>query len=222
MATSGTAAFDLDITGIIEEAYERAGMEVRAGYDMQSAKRSLDIMSQEWSNRGVNLWTIAEGTISLTEGTATYTLPADTIDLLDHVIRTGAGTSQVDYTLTRIGIGTFAAITNKNLEARPLQIYVDRQSTPTATIWPTPDASYTLVYWRLRRIEDAGVYGNTMDVPSRFIPAMVAGLAYYLAMKKPELMGRVPYLKSVYDEQFRLAWEEDHDRSSARLIPAVR
>jgi hypothetical protein len=219
VATSGTATFNPDILTLIEEAYERAGVEIRTGYDLQSAKRSLDIMAQEWTNRGLNLWAIDEGTVALVAGTATYNLPADTIDLIDHVLRTGTGTSQVDYTLARIGVGTYAALTNKNTQARPLQAYVDRQATPTVTVWPVPDASYTLVYWRLRRIEDTGASTNTIDVPSRFIPAMAAGLAYYVAMKKPSATERVPFLKQVYDEQFRLAWEEDHDRSAARLVP---
>lgn len=221
MPTSGTAIFNPSIDIIIEEAFERAGSELRSGYDLKSARRSLDIMSAEWSNRGFNLWTVEQGTIALVANDAEYNLPNDTIDLIEFVVRTGSGANQVDQTLTRIGVNQYASIPTKTQTGLPLQIYVNRSTTtPTVTFWPVPqDASYTFVYWRMRRIQDTGAASNTMDVPSRFIPAMVAGLAYYIAMKKPDLMDRLPFLKAEYEEQFRLAYEEDRERIPLRIIP---
>ena len=225
MATSGTAAFNPEIVEIVEEAYERCGLELRSGYDLKTARRSLDIMAAEWSNKGINLWTVESGTVALTTGTATYTLPADTIDLLETVIRTGSGSNQQDLSINRISVSTYATIPNKNNQGRPIQIYVDRQATPKVNVWPTPDSSatYTLVYWRLRRIEDAGRAGsNTYDVPSRFIPCLVAGLAYHIATKRPEVgLDRVTFLKAAYDEQFTLAADEDRDKSSINFAPNI-
>ena len=225
MATSGTAIFNPEIVEIVEEAYERCGLELRSGYDLKTARRSLDIMAAEWSNKGINLWTVESGTVALTTGTATYTLPADTIDLLETVIRTGSGSSQQDLSINRISVSTYATIPNKNNQGRPIQIYVDRQATPKVSVWPTPDSSatYTLVYWRLRRIEDAGRAGsNTYDVPSRFIPCLVAGLAYHIATKRPEVgLDRVTFLKAAYDEQFTLAADEDRDKSSINFAPNI-
>jgi hypothetical protein len=225
MATSGTAAFNPEIVEIVEEAYERCGLELRSGYDLKTARRSLDIMAAEWSNKGINLWTVESGTVSLTTGTATYTLPADTIDLLETVIRTGSGSNQQDLSINRISVSTYATIPNKNNQGRPIQIYVDRQATPKVSVWPTPDSSatYTLVYWRLRRIQDAGRAGsNTYDVPSRFIPCLVAGLAYHIATKRPEVgLDRVTFLKAAYDEQFTLAADEDRDKSSIQFAPNI-
>ena len=225
MATSGTATFNPEIVEIVEEAYERCGLELRSGYDLKTARRSLDIMAAEWSNKGINLWTVESGTVALTTGTATYTLPADTIDLLETVIRTGSGSNQQDLSINRISVSTYATIPNKNNQGRPIQIYVDRQATPKVSVWPTPDSSatYTLVYWRLRRIEDAGRAGsNTYDVPSRFIPCLVAGLAYHIATKRPEVgLDRVTFLKAAYDEQFTLAADEDRDKSSINFAPNI-
>lgn len=225
MATSGTATFNPEIVEIVEEAYERCGLELRSGYDLKTARRSLDIMAAEWSNKGINLWTVESGTLALTTGTATYTLPADTIDLLETVIRTGSGSNQQDLSINRISVSTYATIPNKNNQGRPIQIYVDRQATPKVSVWPTPDSSatYTLAYWRLRRIEDAGRAGsNTYDVPSRFIPCLVAGLAYHIATKRPEVgLDRVTFLKAAYDEQFTLAADEDRDKSSIQFAPNI-
>jgi len=225
MATSGTATFNPEIVEIVEEAYERCGLELRSGYYLKTAIRSLDIMAAEWSNKGINLWTVESGTVSLTTGTATYTLPADTIDLLETVIRTGSGSNQQDLSINRISVSTYATIPNKNNQGRPIQIYVDRQATPKVSVWPTPDSSatYTLAYWRLRRIEDAGRAGsNTYDVPSRFIPCLVAGLAYHIATKRPEVgLDRVTFLKAAYDEQFTLAADEDRDKSSIQFAPNI-
>jgi hypothetical protein len=220
MATSGSATFNPSLDVIIEEAFERAGTELRSGYDLKSARRSLDIMAAEWSNRGLNLWTVTVGTQALTAGTASYTLPTDTIDLLEHVIRSGSGTSQADYDIERIGVSSYAAIVNKNQTGRPVQIYVERTLTPTVNVWPVPDVNtYTLVYWRMRRIQDTGAATNTADIPSRFIPALVSGLAYYIALKRPALMNRVQMLKQIYDEQFQMAYEEDRERVPLRIIP---
>jgi hypothetical protein len=224
MATSGTASFNLDLTELVEEAFERAGSEMRSGYDLKTARRSLNLLFADWSNRGINMWTIEQGSQVLTPGTATYTLPADTVDLLEHVVRTGAGvaSTQADLTITRISVSTYATIPNKLQQARPIQIYINRQTAaPTFTVWPTPDASqtYTVVYWRLRRTQDAGGGVNTMDVPFRFLPAMVAGLAYYLALKVPGGAERLQVLKAQYDEAWELASSEDRDKSAVRFVP---
>ena len=224
MTTSGTATFNLDLTEIIEEAFERCGSEARSGYDLKTARRSLNLLFADFANRGINMWTIEQGSQVLTPGTATYTLPADTVDLLEHVVRTGAGvaSTQADLTITRVSVSTYATIPNKLQQARPIQIYIDRQTAaPTFTVWPTPDASqtYTVVYWRLRRTQDAGGGVNTMDVPFRFLPAMVAGLAYYLALKVPGGAERLQVLKAQYDEAWELASSEDRDKSAIRLVP---
>ena len=224
MATSGTTAFNLDLSEIVEEAFERCGAELRTGYDLRTARRSLNLLFADWANRGINLWTVDSGTIPLVAGTATYNLPNDTVDLLEHVIRTGAGSAstQADLSITRISVSTYATIPNKLQQARPIQVYINRQSpTPTITVWPIPDntTTYTFVYWRLRRIQDAGEGVNTMDVPFRFIPCMVAGLAYYLAMKLPGAMDRLVALKAQYDEAWTLAAEEDREKAAIRLVP---
>jgi len=223
MTTSGTTTFNLDLTEIIEEAFERCGSEARSGYDLRTARRSLNLLFADFANRGVNMWTIEQGSQVLTPGTATYTLPADTVDLLEHVIRTGAGvaSTQADLTITRISVSTYATIPNKLQQARPIQVYINRQATPTFTVWPVPDDSqtYTLVYWRLRRLQDAGTGVNTMDVPFRFLPSMVAGLAYYLALKVPGGAERLPILKAQYDEAWQLASEEDREKAAVRFVP---
>lgn len=224
MATSGTTAFNLDLVELLEEAFERAGSEMRTGYDLKTARRSLNILFADWANKGINMWTIEQGSITLVPGTATYNLPSDTVDLLEHVIRTGAGNSatQADLTITRISVSTYATLPNKLTQARPIQVWIDRLApTPTVTMWPVPDSSqtYTFVYWRLRRIQDAGNGVNTMDVPFRFIPCMVAGLAYYLALKLPRAMDRLPILKQQYDEAWQIASEEDREKAAIRFVP---
>lgn len=223
MPTSGTANFSLDLTELVEEAFERVGSELRTGYDLKTARRSLNLLFSDWSNRGINLWTIEQGSQVLTPGMATYNLPSDTVDLLEHVLRTGAGVAatQSDLTITRISVSTYATIPNKLQQARPIQIYINRQATPNFTVWPVPDSSqtYTLVYWRLRRIQDAGNGINTMDVPFRFVPAMVAGLAYYLALKIPGGVERLPILKAQYDEAWELASSEDREKAAVRFVP---
>ena len=298
--TSGATGFNLDLTELVEEAFERAGGELRTGYDLRTARRSLNIMFADWANRGINLWTIETGTIDLVQGQNTYPLPYDTIDLLEHVIRTGANvaSTQADLSITRISVSTYATIPNKITQARPIQLWIQRyngmtsptglllsttittastqitldsvvglpaagfvkidnevinysyidgntlyncfraqqnttaashtagatvywQQVPAVTVWPTPDNAqqYQLVYWRLRRTQDAGGGVNVMDVPFRFIPCMAAGLSYYLAMKVATGVDRLPVLKAQYDEAWELAAQEDHEKAALRLVP---
>jgi hypothetical protein len=223
MATSGVANFNLDLSEIVEEAFERCGAELRTGYDLRTARRSLNLLFADWANRGINMFTFEQGTINLVPGTATYNLPADTVDLLEHVIRTGAGnaSTQADLTITRISVSTYATIPNKLQQARPIQIWIERLDTPRVTLWPVPDNSqtYQLVYWRMRRIQNAGDGVNTMDMPFRFIPCMVAGLAYYLALKVPDAINRLEVLKMQYEEAWTLASGEDHEKAALRFVP---
>jgi hypothetical protein len=307
MTTSGTASFNLDLNDIVEEAFERAGGELRTGYNLRTARRSLNLLFADWANRGVNMWTFEQNAITLVQGQPTYALPDDTVDLLDHVIRTNANqpSNQADLTITRISVSTYATIPNKLIQGRPIQIWVQRltggdsllagtvQSTINAaatsipitslagvpfagfvrigteligynqtqpaengnpayllncvrgqdgttaashstsavitlvqkqsvTVWPTPDSAttYQLVYWRMRRIQDAGSGGTkTMDVPFRFVPCLVAGLSYYIALKIPEGFQRLDILKAQYDEAWTLAAGEDQDRAAVRFVP---
>ena len=302
MTTSGSTAFNLEFTELAEEAWERAGREMRSGYDLRTARRSMNLMTIEWANRGLNMWTIDTGTITLTQGLNTYALPADTIDLLDHVIRTqpNVSSTQSDLSITRISVSTYATIPNKLIQARPIQVWIQRlsgQANPTSstlstsitatdstvtlstvvglagsgyirldsediyytyisgntlggvfrgqnnttaashtaatavivpqlpaiTVWPTPDGSqtYQFVYYRLRRVQDAGDGSNTADMNFRFLPAVTAGLAYYIAMKVPEFQNRLDMLKAVYDEQYKLAAGEDHEKATLRLSPRI-
>ena len=223
MATSGTTAFDMDFTEIAEEAWERAGREMRSGYDLRTARRSMNLMTIEWQNRGINMWTIDSGTISVVAGTAQYDLPADTIDLLDQVIRTNAGnaTTQSDLTISRIGVSTYASIPNKLTTGRPIQVFIERLITPRINLWPVPDTSYTFVYFRMRRVQDAGNGVETPDIVFRFLPCLVAGLAYHIAMKVPELAPRIEMLKAVYDEQYALAAGEDREKTSENFVPRI-
>ena len=300
MTTTGSTLFNMDFTEIAEEAWERAGREMRSGYDLKTARRSMNLMTIEWQNRGINMWTIEQGFITLTPGLNTYALPLDTIDLLEHVIRTGANTAstQADLTITRISVSTYATIPNKLQQARPIQVFIQRLSgqvnpttsylngaitatattitldtvvglagsgfirlesediyytyisgntlggvfrgqnnttaathadgiavfvpqLPAVTVWPTPDNSttYQFVYYRLRRVQDAGAGSETADMNFRFLPCVVAGLAYHIAMKVPELAPRLDMLKAVYSEQFDLAAGEDREKAAVRFVP---
>lgn len=221
MPTSGTAAWTLDIADLIEEAYERAGLEARTGYDYRTARRSLNIIAAEWSNRGLNLWTIDQGTQALSQGVATYNLPADTIDVIETMCRVTSNGQNLDYTVDRIGVGDYASLPNKATQGRPVQVYVERILAPRFTLWPVPDQAYTLLYWRMRRIQDATTATDNMDVPVRFVPCLVAGLAFHIAMKRPEAAARLQFLKAEYEQQFQLAAEEDRGRESLHLIPWV-
>lgn len=275
MTTSGTTVFSPDISEIIEEAYERIGITSASGYDVRTARRSLNLLGVEWANRQVELWTIEQVAVPLLPATKTYTLAADTIDLLDVVIRTTQGGFNTDLAIGRLSIGDYSAIPTKDTQGRPVQFYVDRQETPTVTVWPIPPATtatawpaltavaanalytvpvaigsfvvgqvirsnsarttratfdateasnwtaaqdYTLVYWRMRRIQDMGTDGSiTPDVAIRAVPALIAGLAYYLAMKRaPE---RLVECKTIYDEQFSLFEQEDRERASFTVKP---
>ena len=300
MTTTGSTLFNLDFTEIAEEAWERAGREMRSGYDLRTARRSMNLMTIEWQNKGINMWTMEEGFINLTPGLNTYALPLDTIDLLEHVIRTGQNTAstQADLTITRISVSTYATIPNKLQQARPIQVWIQRLSgqvnptsstlngsitstadtitlntvvglagsgfiridtediyytyitgnvlggvfrgqnnttaashttgtavyvpqLPAVTVWPTPDNStpYQFVYWRLRRVQDAGAGVETADMNFRFLPCLVAGLAYHIAIKTPDLMPRIPMLKQIYDETFEIAAGEDREKAPARFVP---
>jgi len=300
MSTTGTTLFNMDFTEIAEEAWERAGREMRTGYDLRTARRSMNLMTIEWQNKGINMWTIEQGFITLTPGLATYALPTDTIDLLEQVIRTGQNSSstQADLSITRISVSTYATIPNKLQQARPIQVWVQRLSgqvnptntvlngaitstdttitldsvvglagsgfirlesediyytyltgnvlggvfrgqnnttaashvdgtavyvpqLPAITVWPTPDNSttYQFVYYRFRRIQDAGSGVETADMNFRFLPCVVAGLAYHIAVKTPELMNRVQMLKQMYDETFEIAAGEDREKAAIRFVP---
>jgi hypothetical protein len=300
MTTTGTTLFNMDFTEIAEEAWERAGREMRSGYDLRTARRSMNLMTIEWQNKGINMWTMEQGVITLVPGLATYALPTDTIDLLEHVIRTGQNTAstQADLTITRISVSTYATIPNKLQQARPIQVWVQRLSgetnptnavlngaitstdttitlntvvglagsgfirlgtediyytyvsgntlggvyrgqnnttaasqadgtavfvpqLPAITVWPTPDNSttYQFVYYRLRRVQDAGAGAETADMNFRFLPCVVAGLAYHIAVKVPELMPRIQMLKQIYDEAFDIAAGEDREKAAIRFVP---
>ena len=302
MSTSSTTAFNLDLNNIVEEAFERCGLELRTGYDLKTARRSMNLLTIEWANRGINLWTVEQGQIVMNTGQATYALPNDTIDLLDQTIRQGNGTTnQIDINISRISEPTYMTIPNKLTTGRPIQVWINRQSgqtnsvattlldgainstdvtinlvstvglatsgfikidnetivysnisgnqllncsrgqnnttaashltgasvytqnLPSINVWPTPNAGggYVFVYYRLRRIQDAGTGGTfEQDIPFRLVPAMVAGLAYYIAMKKPEVApDRIAMLKADYEQQYQLAAEEDREKAPVRFVP---
>jgi len=303
LVTSGGAVYNPQLTEIIEEAFERAGSELRSGYDLRTARRSLNLLFADWANRGVNMWTMDQGVITLVQGQSTYALPSDTVDLLEHVIRTQANSTsnQADLTITRISVSTYATLPNKLQQARPIQVLVNRQDAqqspttitvasavaatdttitltstvglpaygfvqidseiifyqyisgntintcargqnnttatthavaapvsiqylPSVTVWPIPDGAqqYQFAYWRLRRTQDAGNGVNVMDIPFRFLPAMVAGLSYYLILKlppAPDTASRIQILKQQYDEAWQLAAEEDREKAAVRFVP---
>ncbi len=240
MTTSGTTTFNLDLNEAVEEAFERCGAELRTGYDLRTARRSLNLLFADWANRGVNMWTFNQAVINLTQGVNTYPLPSDTVDLLEHVIRTGAGnvSTQADLTITRISISTYSSIPNKLQQARPIQVLVNRNSnatypagssyspgataSPSITVWPTPDQTgvYQFVYWYLRRVQDAGSGGGyTQDIPFRFLPCLVSGLAYYLGLKIPGAIDRLPVLKEQYDADWDRASSEDREKAAVRFVP---
>ena len=243
MTTSGASVFNLDLAELVEEAFERCGQELRTGYDLRTARRSLNLLTIEWANRGINLWTIEQGSIPMVTGQSTYDLPVDTIDLLDTVIRTGTGQGQTDINISRISESTYSTIPNKNAQGRPIQVWINRQSGaeyplggrpagtdpitgvnhPKIVVWPTPNApgnQYTFVYWRLRRVQDAGGGVSTQDIPFRFLTCMVAGLAFYLASKLPDVPpDRILFLKSEYEQQFQLAADEDREKAAIRFVP---
>lgn len=227
MATSGTHAFTLDLSEIIEEAYECSGVEFRSGYDYRSARRSLDILLLEWQNRGLNLWTLKEGSETLVAGTASYTLDAEKLDIIEGLIRLNDGVigSQTDYTMKRISISSYAQLTNKLTQGRPTQYWIDRQ--PEALVvymWPVPDAqqTYKFNYYYMEKIEDTGKPANlNVDVPSRYLPALTAGLAYHLARKNPTAFKAIETLKAIYEEQWELASDASREKASVRFVPRI-
>lgn len=241
MTTSGTTTFNLDLNELFEEAFERCGAEMRTGYDFRTARRSLNLLTIEWANKGINLWTLEQGSITMNQGQITYELPIDTIDLFDHVIRTQTGQAQTDININRISADTYLTIPNKNAQGRPIQVWINRQSGatypaggqpegtnpitgidhPTINVWPAPDQNdyYTFVYFRLRRIQDAGSGTTTQDIPFRMLPPLVAGLAYYMSLKIPGALERSQMLKQMYDESWEQAADEDREKAPLRLAP---
>jgi hypothetical protein len=231
MTTSGTSTFNLNLNDLVEEAFERCGAELRTGYDLRTARRSLNLLTIEWANRGINLWTIEQGSIPMVQGQIVYDLPVDTIDLLEHVVRTQTGQQQTDITINRISIDTYSTIPNKNAQGRPIQVWINRQSgadypttgvkEPNINVWPAPDQNnyYTFVYWRLRRLQDAGDGVTTQDIPFRFLPCLVAGLAYHLSLKVPGALERSMSLKAQYEELWQQAADEDREKAPLRIAP---
>jgi len=217
MATSGTQNFALNVADVIEEAYELIGLEVRSGYDARKARRSLNIMFQDWTNRGINLWKVAQVNQTMTAGTANYAMNAYDLDVLEAIVRRDGN----DYSIERITREDYFHLPNKTQQGRPTQIYVERTATPSFYVWPTPDKSTDVVLThRIQRIQDANTLTNDLDVPSRFIPAMVSGLAYYMALKNaPE---RAQVAKMMYEEDFARAANEDTERGSIRIRPDFR
>ncbi len=217
MTTSGSANFELDVSDYIEEAFERCGLEVRTGYDLKTAKRSLNLLFADWANRGLNQWTIAQRTQTVTADDADYDLGADVIDVLSMVVRR----STTDFSMSRISRDQYLSIPNKTTTGRPTQFFIDRQITPKIKIWPTPENSTDVLHFDcLTRIEDADTFTNTVEVPFRFYPCLAAGLAYYIAIKKAP--DRIQLLKSIYDEEFDRAQAEDRDRASFNVAPSLQ
>lgn len=214
MAVSGSTNFELDVSDYIEEAFERCGLEVRTGYDLKTAKRSLNLLFADWANRGLNQWTIAQRTITVTKSDSDITLDADVIDVLSMVVRRDG----TDISMERVSRDEYLSIPNKTTEARPTQFFIDRQITPVLKIWPAPENSTdVLIFDCLTRIDDADTFTNTVEVPFRFYPCLAAGLAYYIAIKKAP--DRIQLLKAIYDEEFQRAMAEDRDRASFNVAP---
>ena len=225
MATSGTYSFNLDLSDILEEAYERAGLELRSGYDYRTARRSLDLMFLEWQNKGLNLWTVQEGSQTLTAGTGRYALAGAQLDVIQASLRTDDGDAdkQSDLTMSRISISQYSHLTNKLTQGRPIQYWIEKDPSAIAlNVWPVPDdaETYKINYYYIQRVEDSGSpASNNVDVPARFMPCMAAGLAYYISIKRPEASERAPLLKQIYDEQWDLAADADRDKSSFYMTP---
>ena len=216
MATSNSRDFDLDVAELVEEAYERCGLEIKTGYDAKTARRSLNLMFADWANRGINLWTVQLGTQALTAGTTEYTLTADVVDLLEVVVRR----DNTDFQVQRISRSDYQNLPNKTTSGRPSSIFVDKQIIPKINLWPAPENSTDVLrYYFIQRIQDADAAVNNMDAPFRFLPCMAAGLAYYLSVKKAP--DRVQLLKSIYEEEFQRASDMDQDRVPTRLTPSL-
>ena len=218
MATSGTTTFDLSIEEIIAESFERCGLSVRSGYDLKTSRRSLNLLFAEWANRGLNLWTIEQRTKTLVAGTTSYDLDADLVDILSAVLFTASDTT-VDKQVERLSRAEYLHLSKKTTQATSTQYYLERSITPKLYLYPTPDAADTFKYYALTRIQDAGSYSNNAEIPFRFLPCLVAGLAYYIAMKKAP--DRIQLLKQVYEDEWTRASQEDSTRSSLRIVPNV-
>ena len=217
MTVSGSTDFELDVADYIEEAFERCGLEVRTGYDLKTAKRSMNLMFADWANRGLNQWTIEQRTITVTSNDGDYDLGTDVIDILSLVVRR----SGTDYALDRISRDEYLNIPTKTTQARPTQYFVDRQIMPVLKMWPLPDNSTdVIIYDALTRLDDADTYTNTLGVPFRFYPALAAGLAYYISVKRAP--DRMQMLKALYEEELNRAMDEDRDRASFRVAPDLR
>lgn len=221
MTTSNSTDFEPNVTEFIEEAYERCGLELRTGYDLKTAIRSVNLMLAEWANRDLNQWTIQQDTQTVTQGTANYTLNSNVIDILDLVVRRTVNNVQTDISISRVGRSAYLNIPNKETQARPSQYFLDKTIAPVLKVWPTPENSTDiLVFNKIIRMDDADAATNTMDMPFRFYPCFVAGLSYYLSLKKaPQL---TPQLKALYEEEFRRAADQDEDRASFRIRPSIR
>ncbi len=217
MAVSGSTDFELDVSDYIEEAFERCGLEVRTGYDLKTAKRSLNLLLAEWANRGLNAWTIAQRSQALTESDGEYTIGTDVIDILSVVVRRDS----TDYSLDRLSREEYLNIPTKTTEGRPSQFFLDRQISPNLKIWPIPENSTDVLFYdALTRMDDADAFTNTMEIPFRFYPCLAAGLAYYIAIKRSPQ--RVQLLKAVYEEEMERAIQEDRDRASFTIEPAYQ
>ena len=215
MTVSNSKDFELDVADYVEEAFERCGLEVRTGYDLKSARRSLNLLLADWANRGLNQWTIKQKTLTVVQGTGAYNLGQDIIDVLSVVIQRDG----TDYSLQRLSRDEYLTIPTKATQSRPNQFFLDRQITPSLKLWPTPENNTdVIIYDALTRMDDADIYTNTMDLPFRFYPCLAAGLAYYLALKRAP--NRVQMLKAVYEEEFDRAAVEDRDRSSFNVVPS--
>ena len=221
MTTSGSTNFEPNVTEFIEEAYERCGLELRTGYDLKSALRSVNIMLAEWANRGLNQWTIDQSTQTVTQGTYDYALNSNVIDVLDVVVRRTVNNRQTDISMSRLSRSEYLNIPNKQTQARPSQFFLDKSITPVLKVWPAPENSTdVIVFNKIIRMDDADAANNTMDMPFRFFPCFTAGLAYYISLKKaPQL---TPQLKAIYEEEFRRAADQDEDRASFRIRPNLR
>ena len=218
MATSSSTDFEPNVAEFVEEAFERCGLELRTGYDLKTAKRSINIMLAEWANRGLNQWTIEQTTQALTEGTSSYSLNSNVIDILDMVVRRTVNSVDTDISMSRLSRSEYINIPNKTTKSRPSQFFLDKLTTPAIKIWPAPENSTDiLVFNKIVRMDDADKATNTMDMPFRFYPCFAAGLAYYISMKRsPE---RSAVLKQAYEEEFQRAMSQDEDRASFRIRP---
>ena len=221
MALSGSTNFEPNVTEFIEEAFERCGLELRTGYDLKMARRSINFLLAEWANRGLNQWTIEQATQTVTDGTSSYTLNSNIIDVLDCSLRRVDGTVTTDLQMTRLSRSEYLNIPNKDTKARPSQFFLDKLTTPVLKIWPSPENSTdVLVFNKIVRMDDADAATNTLDMPFRFYPCFVAGLAYYISLKR--VPQRSSDLKRIYEEEFRRAADQDEDRASLKIAPYSR